>query len=125
MADVLIIDDSPTQAANQKRILENFGFNVMTEIDPMLGLAMAKAKIPDIILMDIVMPGMNGFQATRKLCKDPVTKNIPVILVSTKNQKIDRVWGARQGAKAYIAKPVNPTELINAIQKCLDQAITY
>jgi len=125
MADVLIIDDSPTQAANQRRILESTGFNVLTECDATLGLATAKSKLPDVILMDIVMPGMNGFQATRKLSKDPITKNIPVILVSTKNQKIDRVWGARQGAKAYIAKPVNPAELLEAIQKCLDQTIAH
>jgi len=125
MADVLIIDDSPTQTANQKRILENIGFNVTTQNDAQQGLRAAKAQMPDIILMDIVMPGMNGFQATRKLSKDPQTTNIPVILVSTKNQKIDRVWGARQGAKAYISKPVDPTELIAAIQKCLDQTMTY
>ena len=123
MTDVLIIDDSPTQAANQRRILEKSGFNVITEIDAKLGIATAKSKMPDIILMDIVMPGMNGFQATRKLSKDPITQHIPVILVSTKNQKIDRVWGARQGAKAYIAKPVNANELITAINKCLDQTI--
>ncbi|BCE03362.1 response regulator [Marinicellulosiphila megalodicopiae] len=121
MTDILIIDDSPTQAASQKRILQSYGFNVTSESDATSGILAARSSMPDLILMDIVMPGMNGFQATRKLSKDPYTKSIPVILVSTKNQKIDRVWGARQGAKAYIAKPVDPTELINAINECLNQ----
>ena len=119
MAVVLIVDDSPTQAENQKRILETAGHQVIFAENGDFGIAQAKSKQPDVILMDVVMPEMNGFQATRKLTRDPATKNIPVILVTTKNQKTDRLWGQRQGAKGYVVKPVIADELLNTIDRCL------
>lgn len=119
MAIVLIVDDSPTQAENQKRILETAGHQVLLADNGDAGIAHAKSKKPDIILMDVVMPEMNGFQATRKLTRDPMTKDIPVILVTTKNQKTDRLWGQRQGARDYVVKPVIADELLQAIKRCL------
>ena len=80
----------------------------------------AKSHIPDLILMDIVMPGMNGLQATRKISKDSDTAQIPVIFVTTKDQETDRVWGMRQGAAAYITKPVDKKELLKAMKQALD-----
>jgi twitching motility two-component system response regulator PilH len=80
---------------------------------------MAIAEQPDVILMDIVMPDMNGFQATRQIARGTDTKHIPVIIVSSKNQETDKVWGQRQGAKGYITKPVDTNELISVMRACL------
>ncbi len=80
------------------------------------GVAQAKQTIPDLIIMDVVMPGMNGFQATRALSKEETTKNIPVIMCTTKGQETDKVWGMRQGASAYLVKPVNPDDLLKQIK---------
>ena len=76
---------------------------------------LAEAK-PDLILMDVVMPGLNGFQLTRSITRDPRFSNVPVIMCTSKNQETDRVWGMRQGARDYIVKPVDPTELMTKIQ---------
>jgi twitching motility two-component system response regulator PilH len=79
-------------------------------------VAKTKAVMPDLVLMDVVMPGLNGFQATRSITKDDATKHIPVIICSTKDQETDRVWGIRQGAKDYITKPVDKDELLKKIR---------
>ena len=119
MALILIVDDSPTQALNLTRILQKYGHEVITAEDGLQGVEVAKAQKPDLVLMDVVMPGLNGFQATRKLTKDADTAHIPVILVTTKDQETDRVWGERQGAKDYLVKPVDESSLMKAVQNCI------
>ncbi|WP_440223525.1 response regulator [Dokdonella sp. MW10] len=119
MARVLIVDDSPSQLIGLKRITEKLGHEVITAEDGAAGVESAKRELPDLILMDVVMPNLNGFQATRTLAKDPKTSHIPIILVTTKDQETDRVWGMRQGAKTYVTKPVNEGELTKAINDYL------
>ena len=116
MALILIVDDSPTEVHVMKKALEKSGYQTATANDGAEGVRMAREMTPDLIFMDVVMPGVNGFQATRILSKDPATAHIPVIVVSSKNQETDRVWGLRQGAKDYVVKPVNPDELLSKIK---------
>jgi twitching motility two-component system response regulator PilH len=117
MARVLIVDDSPSQLLQLQRIVEGLGHQVLTATDGALGVEAAKKEKPDLVLMDVVMPNLNGFQATRQITKDPETAHIPVILVTTKDQETDKVWGARQGAKAYLTKPVDETELARTVKQ--------
>ena len=119
MARILIVDDSPSQLMGMKRIVEKLGHEALTAEDGAAGVEMAKANVPDLILMDVVMPNLNGFQATRSISREATTKHIPVILVTTKDQDTDRVWGMRQGAKAYITKPFSETELSELIAQYL------
>ncbi len=119
MARVLIVDDSPTETYKLTSMLEKHGHAVLTAENGEDGVALAKKELPDVVLMDVVMPGLNGFQATRQLTKSPETAHIPVIIVTTKDQQTDRVWGMRQGAKAYLAKPINADALIAAINEAL------
>ncbi|MBL4763309.1 MAG: twitching motility response regulator PilH [Gammaproteobacteria bacterium] len=119
MAVVQIIDDSPTEVHVFKTVLEGAGFNVIVAVNAEDGLAMAKNDKPDLILMDVVMPGMNGFQATRQLSKDPGTASIPIIMITTKDQETDKIWGMRQGAKDYIVKPVDPADLLDRVKTLL------
>lgn len=119
MAMILVVDDSPSQVAHFAKILGKYGFEHMVAEDGAKGVAMAKSTKPDLILMDVVMPELNGFQATRKLMHDPETKNIPIIMVTTKDQETDRVWGERQGAKAFMVKPVDENTLVAEIRKHL------
>ena len=122
MARILIVDDSPTQLLGLKRIVEKLGHVASTAEDGASGVDIAKRDIPDLILMDVVMPNLNGFQATRTLAREPTTSHIPVILVTTKGQETDRVWGMRQGAKAYVTKPIDEKELVQAIKNLLPAA---
>ena len=122
MARILIVDDSPSQLVGIKRIVEKLGHQTITAEDGAAGVEAAKREVPDLILMDVVMPNLNGFQATRSIAKDAKTSHIPIILVTTKNQETDRVWGIRQGAKAYVTKPINEGELVETIQKLLPAA---
>ena len=122
MARILIVDDSPSQLMGMKRIVESMGHSVVTAEDGSAGVAAAKKHVPDLILMDVVMPNLNGFQATRTLAREPTTKHIPVILVTTKGQETDKVWGMRQGAKAYVTKPIDEKELMQAIKNLLPAA---
>lgn len=115
MAKILIVDDSPSEMVRLREILEGNGHSVVEAINGEDSLALAEQEQPDLILMDVVMPGMNGFQATRKLSRGEATKDIPIVIVSTKNQETDRVWGKRQGAKDYITKPYDEEALINVI----------
>ncbi len=119
MARILVVDDSPTQLANLVKILEANGHQAITADDGVKGVAMAEKELPDLILMDVVMPELNGFQATRKITKNPKTEHIPVILVTTKDQQTDRVWGERQGARGYVTKPPNEQELLAKINQLL------
>lgn len=121
MTTILIVDDSPTETHIMKTLLEKEGYTLLLADDGDKGVAEAKRGQPDLILMDVVMPGLNGFQATRQLSRDPETKGIPVIMVTTKDQETDKAWGKRQGAKEYIVKPVAAKELLAKIQAVLAQ----
>ncbi len=115
MSKVLIVDDSPTQVFALKNLVEEWGHEALIAENGDQALELASQEQPDVILMDIIMPGMSGFQTTRKLSKDPATRGIPVIFVSTKDGESDRVWGMRQGAIGFVTKPVNPELLLTAI----------
>jgi twitching motility two-component system response regulator PilH len=119
MAKVLIVDDSPTQIFTLKRLVEDWGHEALIAENGDQAIEMARSEQPNVILMDIVMPGMSGFQTTRKLTKDLATHSIPIIFVSTKDGEADRIWGLRQGATAYVTKPVNPVSLFNAISEAV------
>ena len=119
MAKILIVDDSPTELHVLTKILQQGGHEALTAADGESGIATAKSQGPDAILMDVVMPRLNGFQATRKLSRDPKTQHIPVLMVTTKDQETDREWGMRQGAKGYLVKPVDGKELLQKITELL------
>ncbi|CAN5239677.1 twitching motility response regulator PilH [soil metagenome] len=119
MARILIVDDSPSQLLGMKRIVEKLGHEAFTAEDGAAGVEAAKASLPDLILMDVVMPNLNGFQATRAISKEASTAQIPVVLVTTKDQETDKVWGMRQGAKAYITKPFTEMQLVEVINSLL------
>lgn len=115
MARVLIIDDSPTDMQAIQGMLKKHGHECTFATNGEKGVASAKETQPDLILMDIVMPELNGYQATRRLTQDKETAHIPVVIISSKTQETDRVWGLRQGARAYICKPVNEEDLARVI----------
>lgn len=119
MAHILIVDDSPTDVKVLSGMLERAGYRVSSAANAEAGLNLARETHPDLIVMDVIMPGMNGFQATRTLSKDPETSAIPVIIVTTKGMETDRVWGIRQGAKDFLVKPVGEQELVARIQALL------
>ena len=119
MKSVLIVDDSPTETYTIRKILEEYGFKVSEAADGKSGYEKAVTECPDIIIMDVVMPGLNGFQVTRQLSKNKKTAEIPVIIVTTKDQETDRVWAKRQGASDYLVKPVDATGLVAAIRALL------
>lgn len=119
MLRILIIDDSPTEVYKLTTILEKKGYAVEVGETGEKGLEMAKQNPPDLILMDVVMPGLNGFQATRQLSRNPSTTNVPIVIVSTKDQATDKVWGMRQGARAYLVKPINEAQLLDAVNEAL------
>lgn len=112
---ILVVDDSPTERHFMVELLVKNGYQVVTADSGEDGIAKAKAEQPDLILMDVVMPGLNGYQATRTLTRDESTKNIPVIVCTSKSQETDKIWGLRQGAQDYLVKPVNPEELLAKI----------
>ena len=113
--NILVVDDSPTDRQFLSDILTRSGYQVSTAESAEEALANVRLQRPDLILMDVVMPGQNGYQATRTLSKDSATKDIPVIICTTKGQETDRVWGLRQGARDYVVKPVNPADLLAKI----------
>ena len=115
MARVLVVDDSPTEIFQFKEMLEKLGHEVLTAENGRDGVDLARTEQPDVVLMDIVMPDMNGFQATRQITRAEETAHIPVIIVSSKDQETDKVWGERQGAKGYLTKPVDAGELSTVV----------
>jgi twitching motility two-component system response regulator PilH len=119
MAKILIVDDSPTETYKLTNILEKNSYSVLSAETGEQGVTLAKTEQPDVVLMDIVMPGLNGFQATRQLSRGNETKHIPVIIVTAKNQQADQVWGERQGAAAYLVKPIDEDRLVSAIEQVL------
>lgn len=112
---ILIVDDSPTERYFLTDILVKKGFSVSTAENGEEALLKIKADKPQLILMDIVMPGQNGFQITRAITRDPETQDVPIIICTSKGQETDRIWGLRQGARDYIVKPVDPAELLSKI----------
>ena len=120
---VLIVDDSPTETYRMEVALKKHGYSVVKADNGEEGVRVAKSELPNLVLMDVVMPGMNGFQATRQLTKARETSHIPVIIVTTKDQPTDKLWGKRQGAKGYLVKPVDDNRLIDAIKQVMGGAI--
>lgn len=120
MAVILIIDDSPTELHLFQNMLERSGFSTLVADSGEEGLRQAKVSRPDCILMDVVMPGKNGFQATRDLSRNPATSSIPVIIITTKDQETDKIWGMRQGARDYIVKPAVESDLIERINRVIN-----
>ena len=119
MARILVVDDSPTEVYKLTTMLQKHGHMVIGAENGADGIAFARKEKPDVILMDIVMPGFNGFQATRPLTKDEETKNIPVIIVTAKDQETDKVWGRRQGARDYLTKPIDEATLLSTVDAVL------
>ncbi|MGH8726570.1 MAG: response regulator [Burkholderiales bacterium] len=112
---ILVVEDSATDRTFLGEILSKNGYQVSSAENAEEAVTKTKQLKPDLILMDIVMPGQNGFQATRTLSKDDDTKHIPIIICSSKGQETDRIWGLRQGAKDYLVKPINQAELLKKI----------
>lgn len=120
MAKILVVDDSPSEMAKFRDILTRHQYEVIEAHTGDDGIQKANEFFPGVILMDVVMPEMNGFQATRKLTRDPKTSHIPVVIISTKNQETDRVWGKRQGARDYLSKPITEEALITVIRSVME-----
>jgi twitching motility two-component system response regulator PilH len=122
MSKILIIDDLATEIQIMKNVVTSLGHIVVAANDGETGYAFAKANKPDLILLDVVMPKMDGFQTCRKIKKDPETAGIPIILVTTKNQDTDRSWGLKQGASDFVSKPFSAQDLGTKITKLLNAA---
>lgn len=116
---LLIVDDSPTERLKIKIGIKSLCFEIFEAANALEGIQKAEEIMPDLILMDVVMPGMNGFQATKQLSLKSALKNIPVIMCTSKNDPMDKIWGTKQGAKAYVVKPVEETQLISVIRDIL------
>ena len=112
---ILIVDDSPTERQFLLEMLSKSGYQCILAENGEQAVEKSRAELPDVILMDVVMPGTNGYQATRTIARDASTKHIPVILCSSKSQETDKLWGMRQGAKEYLTKPINAKELLAKI----------
>jgi twitching motility two-component system response regulator PilH len=122
VATIFIIDDSPTDIRVFTTLLERAGHAVVAVNTAEEGIERVRAELPALVIMDVIMPGMNGFQATRTLTRDPITQHIPIVMITTKSMETDRVWGLRQGARAFITKPVNEKELLACINELLSSA---
>lgn len=112
---ILVVDDSPTERFALNEFLARKGFTVVTAESGEESIVKSKAEMPDLILMDVVMPGINGYQATRTITRDEATRHIPVIMCTSKGQETDRIWGMRQGALHYLVKPIDHDELLEKI----------
>ena len=119
MAKILVVDDSPTLLSGTTKILESAGHEVIPALNGEEGIAKSIADKPNLIVMDVVMPGISGFQATRQISTNPDTKHIPIIMLTTKDQETDKVWAKRQGAKDYVVKPPEKKELLAKIDALL------
>jgi twitching motility two-component system response regulator PilH len=112
---ILVVDDSPTERLALTELLVKHGYTVLAAESGEESIAVAKRDQPDLILMDVIMPGMNGYQATRTLTREEATRNIPVIMCTTRGQETDKIWGMRQGAHDYMVKPLDPATLLAKI----------
>ena len=121
MSTVLVVEDSATQRQMISDLLKESGLNasVISVGDGVEALEQIQTQLPDIVVLDIVMPRMNGYEVCRQIKTDPNTENVPVIMCSSKGEEFDKYWGMKQGADAYIAKPFEPTELIGTIKQLL------
>lgn len=117
---VLIVDDSAVERHILSEIVKVLGFEIFEAESGEDGITKALECLPDLVLMDVVMPGINGFQATRKITTSEQLKNTPVIMCTSKGQATDKIWGQRQGASAYIVKPINKEELIGEIKRLMN-----
>jgi twitching motility two-component system response regulator PilH len=113
---IMVVDDSPTERFYLQELLSKKGYNVIVTDSGEDAVTKAAKELPDLILMDVVMPGLNGFQATRAISKAPETAHIPIFMCTTKDQETDKIWGVRQGAKDYLTKPINVDELFDKIK---------
>ena len=114
---IMVVDDSPIDTHFICSVLTSAGYIPVAIANANEVLQVAKEVQPEAILMDVVMPGINGYQAIRKICSDPLTSGIPVIIVSSKNKTSDRVWGLRQGAMGYVTKPISSSELLKTLRE--------
>ena len=112
---ILVVDDSPTERLALSEVLVKNGFQVVTAESGDEAVVKSKSEHPDLILMDVVMPGQNGFQLTRQLSRDPLTQNVPIIICTSKSLQTDRIWGLRQGAREYLTKPIKAEDLLEKI----------
>ena len=119
VATVLVVEDAPSEMALMSHYLQAEGFSVIGAVTGKEGLDKAIAQRPDVIVTDVVMPGISGFELCRELKRTPETQAVPVVICSSKKQNIDRLWGMRQGAKAYLTKPYTRDELVEAVKAAL------
>ncbi|WP_013323443.1 response regulator transcription factor [Gloeothece verrucosa] len=119
MREVLLVEDSQVQREMISNLLRDYGLNVSIACDGVEALEFIETFNPDLVVLDIVMPRMNGYEVCRRLKSDPKTKHLPVVLCSSKGEEFDRYWGMKQGADAYIAKPFQPVELLGTIKQLL------
>ncbi|MFB2838798.1 response regulator transcription factor [Floridanema evergladense] len=119
MSTVLVVEDSVTQREMISDLLRGSGLNVKVATDGEEALQFIQGVCPDLVVLDIVMPKMNGYEVCRRLKADPKTQNVPVVMCSSKGEEFDRYWGMKQGADAYIAKPFQPKELIGTVKQLL------
>ena len=119
MRRILLVEDSPTQAYSTSKVLERNGYEVIVAVNGEDGVAFAKERVPDLVIMDIVMEGINGYEATRKISADARTSRIPVVMMTSKDQVTDKLWAFKQGALGYLVKPVQEQELVSTINNLL------
>lgn len=115
MKKVMVVDDAPVDNQNLQRIFSDAGWMVITASSGAEAVTKAKAEVPDLIMMDVNMPGLDGFSATRQLMQDPTTKGIPVVFVTSKDQKADRVFAQMLGAKGFVTKPYTPDQILSQV----------
>jgi len=118
---VLIVDDSRTVVAAFTKILTQAGFKTISATDGLKGVTAAREQLPDLVLMDVVMPGLNGFQATRQIRKNDITAHIPIIIISGEQRATEQFWGKRVGASAFLTKPVDREQFFERIFETLDK----
>lgn len=117
MPTILVVEDSPTEMQIVRTALQNKGYEVITATNGEEGLEKVRSQSPSLVVLDVVLPGRNGFQVCRDLKSSPDTKNVPVILLTSKTQESDRFWGMKQGADAYLTKPWREEELLALIAR--------
>jgi twitching motility two-component system response regulator PilH len=113
---VLVVEDTPSELELVSKFLGDNGYSVISATDAKVGLAKALEQKPDVVVTDVVMPGMSGFELCRSLKNNPETKKLPIIVCSSKNQEIDRLWAMKQGADVYLIKPFTSEQLIRAVK---------
>ena len=116
MQTILVVDDTPSQLELVSKYLREGGYVVLSAADAQEALSKALAQKPDVVVTDVVMPGMSGFELCRTLRKNPITQKVPIVICSSKNQELDRLWGMKQGADAYVTKPFTQEELLQAVK---------